>query len=387
MLRLRGVVLCLAIAGLVGVGMARAETPSWHTVISPNVAGQDNMLSGAAHIPGSSGAWAVGERRASGGHLATLTMHWSGSAWRIIPSPNVSSENELRLVVARTPTDVWAVGSNDATGVERPLVLHWAGDGSWKTSPIVKPPAGADIAGLVPLAAGDVWAVGFVNGYPPSCDGPGHRQLLEHWNGSTWRTVAGPTLPGETHSVLTGLARIPNTNHLIAVGSACVDDQLRPLVLRFDGSRWSVGSAPDWPVPWPAVAAASAGDIMLVGSAFPPGGNGMQPYSAHWNGTSWSVALQPLPDGADSAGFASVCRIPQTTRYLSAIGWNSPQGEHSVVERYLNGGWQSMSTPNPDPEVDNITGVACSQPGDTWAVGSRGSQGGGPMRTFVLRYR
>ena len=41
----------------------------------------------------------------------TLTLHWDGTAWSRIPSPNVEMQNYLSGVDGMVPDDVWAVGS------------------------------------------------------------------------------------------------------------------------------------------------------------------------------------------------------------------------------------------------------------------------------------
>jgi hypothetical protein len=46
-----------------------------------------------------------------GGTNATLTEHWSGSAWTVVPSPAPGTLSLLRSVRGTSPSDVWAVGS------------------------------------------------------------------------------------------------------------------------------------------------------------------------------------------------------------------------------------------------------------------------------------
>jgi hypothetical protein len=67
----------------------------------------------------------------------TFTLHWNGTAWSEVPSPNpstaASATNQLRSVVAVSPDNVWAVGmyENEQTNIHqhRTLVLHWNGIG------------------------------------------------------------------------------------------------------------------------------------------------------------------------------------------------------------------------------------------------------------------
>src|SRR5438046_10712869 len=60
--------------------------PSWSAVTSPNPSSTTNHLFGVTTLAPNE-AWAVGSYRLSGGY-ATLTMHWDGSQWAHIPSPN-----------------------------------------------------------------------------------------------------------------------------------------------------------------------------------------------------------------------------------------------------------------------------------------------------------
>ena len=85
------------------------------------------------HALSASNAWAVGEYF-DGSIDKTLIVHWDGSAWTQVPSPNVSgaTQNVLKAVRGSSATNVWAVGyfvnSNNA---DKTLTLHWNGT-SWK---------------------------------------------------------------------------------------------------------------------------------------------------------------------------------------------------------------------------------------------------------------
>src|SRR5438067_110142 len=57
--------------------------------------------------------WVVGEYRPLGGfHVHTLAMHWDGTSWAIVPTPNPGpGPHSLAGVDAGAWNDVWAVGS------------------------------------------------------------------------------------------------------------------------------------------------------------------------------------------------------------------------------------------------------------------------------------
>src|SRR5689334_17781737 len=83
---------------------------SWTTVPSPNPPSSKAVLQAVAGV-GANDAWAVGEY--IGGQYnqwQTLTEHWDGTAWTIVPSPNNIYNNRLYAVTAIASNDVWAVG-------------------------------------------------------------------------------------------------------------------------------------------------------------------------------------------------------------------------------------------------------------------------------------
>jgi hypothetical protein len=103
-------------------------------VPSPNASGADNTLSDVA-VLSSTNAWAVGEYTADGnGAVRTLIQHYDGTGWTIVPSPNRllgtdrNQINTLLGVTAITSSDVWAVGYT--VSLDDPyqtLTMHWNG--------------------------------------------------------------------------------------------------------------------------------------------------------------------------------------------------------------------------------------------------------------------
>src|SRR5438105_3935499 len=62
--------------------------PVWSVVSSPN-SGTANGLHGVAAVSAND-VWAVGEYNPGPGSR-TLTLHWDGTSWSVIPSPNVNN--------------------------------------------------------------------------------------------------------------------------------------------------------------------------------------------------------------------------------------------------------------------------------------------------------
>ena len=74
--------------------------------------------------------WAVGEY-GDGTRAITLTMHWNGGAWSVVPSPNVGALSNSLFGVSGSGNDVWAAGYyytfEQGFEVSRALILHWDG--------------------------------------------------------------------------------------------------------------------------------------------------------------------------------------------------------------------------------------------------------------------
>ncbi len=138
---------------------------AWKQVRSPNPGGpgHDNSLLGA-RATSASNAWAVGSY-VSGTAQRTLVLHWNGSAWKQVKTPNPSAtNNSLAGIAATSPTSAWAVGSYVSGSARRTLVLHWNGS-VWEQVKTPNPGSGSSLAGIGATSANNIWAVGsFFNG-------------------------------------------------------------------------------------------------------------------------------------------------------------------------------------------------------------------------------
>ena len=162
-------------------------------------------------------AWAVGDTGNS-----TLTLHWNGAIWSVVGSPNPDANvNILHAVTGVASNDVWAVGRkglNKAdTGVApgtRTLAMHW--DGTRWTA--VNTPNREDQDSLMGAAATSSTAVTAVGTFQAVTSGGGaDRNLALRWGGSSWTTLATPNV-GTADNLLKAAARIPGTSEVWAVG-------------------------------------------------------------------------------------------------------------------------------------------------------------------------
>ena len=101
----------------------------------------------------------------------TLIEHFDGTNWRVVPSPSVGphsqfQSNQLWGITAVSANDIWAFGSYfaaDGSEQQSTLVLHWNGT-IWKIVPSPNPVNSnfrADILfGGTVIPQGDLWLVG-----------------------------------------------------------------------------------------------------------------------------------------------------------------------------------------------------------------------------------
>jgi hypothetical protein len=273
---------------------------AWHAVSTP---GQYPLNGVAAVSP--SDVWAVGgvQPNPQFKHPVTLILHWNGTTWTQVPSPNPSpmtgslSGNSLTAVVARAADDVWAVGSyTSASDGMQTLTLHWNGT-TWQVvpSPTLDQDAGAFNAVAAVPGTNQLWAVGYrftrIPPYPM-------QTLIERWNGTTWQIVANPTLPsGSSEIQLTGVTALSTTDAW-AVGRV-VGATDSPLIMHWNGTAWSIVSSPHAVGELSGIAATGPDEVQAVGFSMPNGDwNQFQPMTwlvENWDGTTWQIEKTPTP--------------------------------------------------------------------------------------------
>ena len=145
--------------------------------------------------------WAVGYS-SDGLGTRTLIMRWNDAQWSIVPSPNLSNyqfQDYLMGVTAIATNDVWAVGYYKSSTQQnfdlQTLTLHWDGS-SWQVvdSPNIIDTDDHVLTSVSAVSANDIWAVGYyLDVY--------HRPLTMHWDGSAW-TIVDTNVPDAYHYYL-----------------------------------------------------------------------------------------------------------------------------------------------------------------------------------------
>ena len=295
----------------------------WSIVPSPNATNGYNLLNGVA-VVAANDVWAVGSA-ATGSTTNTLVEHWNGTAWSIVPSPNVAGRsNVLEAITVISPTDIWAVGhSTDTSFNDFTLTLHWNGT-VWSIVP--SPNVNDDILFAVDaVASNDVWAVGRSQQEA--------KTLTIHWNGSNWSVVPSPN-EGSEDNILAGVAARAS-NDVWAVGSICCST---PLTIHWDGAAWTIIPAADFdpnatnPV-FVGVIALASNNVWAAGQYIVPlEGSAQHSLTQNFDGVNWNFV--PTPDRSRSNNrLAGITVTPNGT--LWAVGTTGPFGkpERTLVLR------------------------------------------------------
>jgi hypothetical protein len=310
---------------------------AWSIVSSPNVGTNQNFLEGVS-AASSNDIWAVGYEYAASVPSRTLTEHWNGSAWSIVSSPNATGANQLRAVVAISATNAWAVGFSNNNGTVHTLTEHWNGS-KWSivSSPNVGT-LGSVLYSVTKVSATNIWAVGE---YSASLSTGVYAQTLtEHWNGSKWSVVSSPNAgpSGSANGGFFGVTAVAASN-IWAVGYYVVNGTTpvqTTLIEHWNGSKWSIVSSPNVASDVNrlfGVAFISASNVWTVGYSTPISGGSDQTLTEHWNGTSWSIVSSPNV-GSSNNDLNGVTTIPANNQVWTAGIYDTNPTPQTLTEFY-----------------------------------------------------
>lgn len=230
-----------------------------------------------------------------------LSLHWDGNVWTVISMPSLpanehvigdypdlpNKDAELNAVTIISKDDVWAVGSYPEEWTVKTLTLHWDG---LKWAIVPSPNIGNTNNYLLSMAAlseDDLWAFGFRKVGNAAWE---NQPLSLRWNGMSWKIVNSPTMLTEI-----GSASVTSSKDLWLV-SLSLNAMIAPAsAVRRAGegdSGWIETPMPHiyQPIIRSTVALASD-DVWSVGRT------GTWALVIHWDGKTWSEVPAPNPSG------------------------------------------------------------------------------------------
>lgn len=315
---------------------------TWNIVQSPNPLTDINSVLRSVSGKSANDVWAVGASHNGRLPSRTLIEHWDGTQWSIVASPSPDTQlNELHGVAVVSANDIWAVGYRGGTNNETPLetfILHWDGT-RWIQVPSPNISGVANqLFGVTAIAANDIWAVGFAGGAP----------LAMRWNGSVWNIVPVDRDSGLSSEKLTAVSgTAANDVWAVGDGKGIFSTQTFATIRHWDGARWSAkvcyaasgsnppdgyeGGRPD--AYFTGVAAAASNDVWAVGV------RGSGPMILHWDGQAWTTVTHPR-------AFPNAATLRAVTTSSGGSAWSvgieievSPSGsvtpERTLVNKYI----------------------------------------------------
>jgi len=241
---------------------------SWHVFSSPQFPPPQTAELNAITAISANDIWAGGEVFADPNALPLLE-HFDGNSWTQFPAP--VTDCIVYGISADTANDVWAVGSTLGGGT---CTLHYNGS-TWVMVNSPNQCCGYNkLSGVVALAPDNVWAAGWY--IQSSTDDRPVFTMVQHWTGSSWQIVPTPNSgeSGTTSNELRGIFAA-SANSIFAVGDTIniATGQGYTLAMRSSGKTWEIVATPNiaehglYLDILDGGIATSDGNIWLVGSA------------------------------------------------------------------------------------------------------------------------
>ena len=350
---------------------------NFNVVASPNGTGHNYLNSVAA--TNANDVWAVGTSTSTNGYDRTLAMHWNGTSWTKIPTPNPGTlHNDPNGVTAISTNDVWAVGyyQVNSLGYWNTFALHWNGT-SWTLNKLTRNPTPYSfLFAVTAISTNDVWAVGTFNS-------AGWLPLIEHWNGTSWSQVASPQ-PSPTNNKFWAVSAWSATD-VWAVGewsgTGTGPTPLQSLAAHWDGSTWSLITTPNQ--------GASGNNAILGVSALEAGhavGVGFGDYilgSVPRKGVAWDLLTGSTStaqyESGPGAGDNALLGVARSGAGVQAVGYwrntaTSARQTLAIPATWNSAGhsltWSSVGTSASPSTINNaLFGVAAVSPHVFWAIG------------------
>ena len=358
----------ILLGGLVGGTLG--SSPGWSaepwSIIAtpPSPPFQTNFLSGVS-CSKPSACVAVGGYNDAGVPAKPLIESWNGSFWSIVPgaAKYSSRPGTLTGVSCSAPSACMAVGDyTTQNGVTKTLIESWNGS-IWSFIPSSSLYRSA-LTGVSCTSPSACTAIGIVTNSSGET-----KPLIESWNGSVWVAVPSAKIPLSQSSYLYGVS-CSNATACMAVGLIVKGINEQTLIESWNGSVWSIVSAPPTPVFQPSflkgVSCSAPSACTAVGL------DGGQTLIEAWNGSAWSVIPSPDTSPMQSNFLDGVsCNGPSI---CTAVGryFNSAGIAQTLIESQYRSTWSIVPSPNAPTGFSELYAVSCNSRTSCVAVGTSG---------------
>ncbi len=254
----------------------------------------------------------------------------------------------------------------------------------WSIMPFPSPTAATtvDFEDVACVTAASCFAVGF------SQAGNVRRPLIERWNGSKWSVVAAPNPAGSTNASLQAVS-CPAATSCFAVGIFLDGATNKSLIEHWDGTAWSVMNSPN-PVDLAkplleSVSCANPTSCMAVGQPRVTTGEGIV---EHWDGSTWSLmTLAKLPGWVETSLAGVSCPAADS---CFGVGFFAPVAEAplaALTEHWDGSAWSVVANPSPTGAIPAVLGeVSCPTTTSCYAVGTYSPPTRRATKTLIERW-
>jgi hypothetical protein len=281
---------------------------------------------------------------------------WNGSSWSNLGG--LGLEHPVISGIACTSSSFCVmVGSYGEIETEGTLALHWNGS-EWKV--VTTPNPGSFfpqiLEGVSCTAATACTAVGW-----KQASGSARETLVIRWNGTSWSSQSSPN-PGTTENLLHGVSCTSST-HCVAVGAkSSGGGTTTTLAMTWNGTTWSTQTTPN---PTGALSASTEAVSCISSSACTAVGvyqasNGPLPFAMRWNGTSWSLESVKLPAETNFGWLKGVSCVSST--FCMGVGAYERigQGTFTMAQKWNGTSWSAEKPANPGKAVNELRALSCT---------------------------
>jgi hypothetical protein len=325
------------------------------------------------------GSWDSGQSCRGRCPNGPLIERWNGAKWLSLPPPQHTPEiGDIGAVSCPSATACTALGSREA--------VRWNGT-SWTIERMPNPRNG----GFFQSLSVDCPTSRVCTAIRLPSTRNGHTQSLAYrWTRGRWSVAQLPGPKPATGFLLSDVA-CPSAATCVAVGSTFLNDSgaAVPLTERWRDSRWSIQPTPS-PRAVPdaglvSVSCAAIDDCTAVGNSAPlPGAASTPPLVERWDGSSWTIVSAPIPPltyggGADGGAVSCIANSACTLVGPGSVSPNPPFAEFSSGST-----WSIEQMPSPGASSTGLSGVSCAAANDCVAVGQIEVSAAGVLTTEVL---
>jgi streptogramin lyase len=280
--------------------------------------------------------------------------------WALLgsPDPTGGSANVLNGLSCSSSAACAAIGSyKNSAGTEVPLGEGWNGI-EWSLQSTANPTGGTENV-LDGVSCSSATACTAVGSYETS---NGHRPLIERWNGTAWSIQSAPNPSNASSSFLYGVS-CPTASACTAVGYQATSGGYLTLVEQWNGTEWTVQSSPNGTGNYnvlDSVSCTATSACTAVGSLFTGA------LVERWGGSSWVIQTSLNGSEAEYDGLSGVSCTSATA--CTAVGWYSKTlfgADYPLAESWNGTAWTSHAVTG----SGNLNSVSCSSASACTAVG------------------